>query len=105
MQHLMRKEGCHNHQLTFIIELSDPDMNMQQQASAILLHKLPTSASHHNIMFTDECAVYLSARTQNILSGLIKIHISLKKCTASTFCYDVGWSHQRIVVGPYLYDL
>jgi hypothetical protein len=29
----------------------------------------------------------------------------LKKCTASTFCYDVGWSHQRIVVGPYLYDL
>jgi hypothetical protein len=41
-------------------------MDVQQQACATLLHTFPTLASNCNIMFTDECVVYLSARSQNV---------------------------------------
>jgi hypothetical protein len=79
MRHLMRKKGYHKYQPTFINELNDHDMDMWQQTCAALLHTFPTLASHHNIMFTDECAVYLSTRSKMLLSGLNKVHISLNK--------------------------
>lgn len=39
---------------------------MWWQACTILLHTFPALVAQYNIMFTDECAVYLSVRSQNV---------------------------------------
>jgi hypothetical protein len=49
-----------------ICRISDPKNLMWQQECATLLHIFPVLVSRHNIMFTDECAVHLSARSQNV---------------------------------------
>jgi hypothetical protein len=45
---------------TFIIELSDDDMDMWWQACAALLNTFPTLVSFCNIKFTDECMFGIS---------------------------------------------
>jgi hypothetical protein len=53
----------HKYRLTFINELSDHDMDVQWQVCAALLNTFPTLVSHRNVMFTNECVVYLSTRS------------------------------------------
>jgi hypothetical protein len=57
----MREEGCYKYWPTFIKELGYHDMGVVA-GMCNLLHTFPTFASRRNIMFTDKCVVYLSAR-------------------------------------------
>jgi hypothetical protein len=62
----MRKKGYQKYQPTFINKLCDHDMDVWWQACATSLHAFPTLAYHRNVILTDEYAIYLSARFQNV---------------------------------------
>jgi hypothetical protein len=73
------KEGHHKYQPTCISELSDHGMDMWQQVCATLVHSFPTLASCCNIMSLMN-VWYISGQGLEIfISGLNKIHTSLKK--------------------------
>jgi hypothetical protein len=60
------EEGYHKYWHSFVSKLSDNDMDMQRQACAVLLPVFTTFASCHNPVFTYECVIYFSARSQDV---------------------------------------
>jgi hypothetical protein len=55
--------GYHNYWLTHINKLSGNVMDVWQQACVSLMCTFPTMVSHHSVTFTDEYAIYLSAKS------------------------------------------
>src|SRR5258705_2016186 len=48
-------------------ELSDADMDKRLTASKAMLRRFSSAEIRQRVIFTDECAVYLSSRTRNVL--------------------------------------
>ena len=53
----------------FVIELSDTDMRLCHKACALLLEWFLVALSHGKVLFSDECAVYCSSPSRNILGA------------------------------------
>jgi len=53
----------------FAVELSDTDMRLCHKACALLLELFLVALSHGKVLFSDECAVYCSSLSGNVLWG------------------------------------
>jgi hypothetical protein len=79
-------------------------MDVRLQARASLLHTFPTLMSCQSITFTDECAVYLSTKSQNV-------YIRAKQ---NPHLFEVAqhpphlmmWAGviSELIIGPYYFD-
>jgi hypothetical protein len=81
-------------------------MDVQQQACATLLHTFQTLASCHSVMFTDECAVYLSARSQNVCIWA-KQNQHFFEVAAQHPPHVMMWDEvtSELIIGPYFFDV
>jgi len=51
----------------FVIELSDTDMRLCHKSCALFLGWFLVALSHGKVLFSDECAVYYSSLSWNVL--------------------------------------
>jgi hypothetical protein len=66
MQRVMKEHGYGCFRPGTVNELSDSDMDRRREACKLLLREFPTTTSRSNVLFTDECAIYLSSRSRNV---------------------------------------
>jgi len=53
--------------LTFVNELSDGDMDERYESCHAVLDTFSNSISRSKVLFSDECAIYRSARDRNVV--------------------------------------
>jgi hypothetical protein len=61
---------------TFVNELSDADMDQRYESRRALLDTFSNAVSRSKVLFSDECAIYGSARDRNVVSGQRRIPIA-----------------------------
>lgn len=66
MRRLMSQEGYKHFKPIMVNELSDNDMVRRASACEEMLTKLSTLRQRQSVLFTDECAIYLSSKPRNI---------------------------------------
>jgi hypothetical protein len=81
-------------------------MDERRQACAILLHIFPTLTFCRNIMFTDECVVYLSTRSQNVYIWA-KQNPHFFEEVAQHPSHVMMWAGvtSELIIGPYFFDM
>ena len=55
------------YRLTFVNELSDGDMDRRYESCRALLDTFSNAVSRSKVLFSDECAIYRSARVRNVV--------------------------------------
>lgn len=66
LRHMTKDLGLRAFRPTAVNELSDTDMNKRHAACARLLEVFPTLPQRGKLFFSDECAIYRSARERNV---------------------------------------
>jgi hypothetical protein len=68
MQNHMRKDlNVRLYRPTFVNELLDGKMDLRYESCCALLDTFSNAISHSNVLFSDECAIYRSARDINVV--------------------------------------
>jgi hypothetical protein len=63
---MKKNHGLKPYRPKFINELSDSDINGRRIACRNFMERFQTAEDQKNVMFSDECAIYLSSRHRNV---------------------------------------
>ena len=68
MQDHMKKDlNVRPYRPTFVNELSDGDMDRRYESCRAVLDTFSNAVSRSKVLFSDECAIYRSARDRNVV--------------------------------------
>jgi hypothetical protein len=70
--HMKKDLNVRSYRPTFINELSDGDMDRRCESCRALLDTFSNALSRSNVLFSDECAIYRSARDKNTQDNTMK---------------------------------
>jgi len=65
--HMMKDLNVRLYRLTFVNELSDGDMDRCYESCRAMLDTFSNATSRSKVLFSDECAIYRSARDRNVV--------------------------------------
>ncbi|GFG31169.1 hypothetical protein Cfor_00573, partial [Coptotermes formosanus] len=67
LDHMKKGLNVRPHRPAFMNELSDADMDRRYESCRALLDTFSIAVYHSKVLFSDECAIYLSARDRNVV--------------------------------------
>ena len=67
MRDQMKDLNVRPYRPTFVNELSDGDVDRRHESCRAMLDTFSNAVSHSKVLFSDECAIYRSARDRNVV--------------------------------------